>query len=65
MFEFAIALLDRNIRHLLLTHRWTEPIQLLDIKALQTNIRFMALGPAVSYKPPKQVEAEFEVQTLT
>jgi hypothetical protein len=43
----AIILLDANIKYLLVTHR-SASSHLLDIKALQNNIRMLAMEPCLS-----------------
>jgi hypothetical protein len=61
MFGNGLALLDANIRCLLLTHRCTRNIDFLDIKALYSSVRMLSIDPSVAYNPDAKVEAKFEV----
>lgn len=60
----AIILLDANIKYLLVTHR-SASNHLLDIKALQNNIRMLAMEPCLSKQTGITGKQEYDVLTVS
>jgi hypothetical protein len=66
LFENGVALLDKNVKYLSYVHRQLPPPHqsLLDIKTLQSSIKWLAMDPAINVKASRRIEADFEVLTL-
>ena len=60
----AVILLDANIKYLLVTHRSANS-NLLDIKALQSNIRMLAMEPGLSKNVGRASKQEYDVLTVS